>query len=65
MATVELRVRVRVRVRLRVRLSHSNPSPSPSPSPSPNQGARLTNYDKEVRQRKWYLQVMHQTEAEP
>ena len=29
------------------------------------QGARLTNYDKEVRQRKWYLQVMHQTEAEP
>ena len=63
MATVKFRVWVRVRVRLRVRLSHSNPSPSPSPSP--NQGARLTNYDKEVRQRKWYLQVMHQTEAEP
>ena len=29
------------------------------------EGARLTNYDKEVRQRKWYLQVMNQTEAEP
>ena len=29
------------------------------------EGARLTNYDKEVRQRKWYLQVMHQTEADP
>ena len=28
------------------------------------EGARLTNYDKEVRQRKWYLQVMNQTEAE-
>jgi len=63
MATVKFRVRVRVRVRLRVRVSNSNPSPSPNPNP--NQGARLTNYDKEVRQRKWYLQVMHQTEAEP
>ena len=63
MATVKFRARVRVRVRLRARLSHSNPSPSPSPNP--NQGARLTNYDKEVRQRKWYLQVMHQAEAEP
>ena len=27
------------------------------------EGARLTNYDKEVRQRKWYLQAAHPTQA--